>query len=263
MSERERFLELGHFLRDRRARVSPAEAGLTLTPRRRVRGLRREEVAALAGIGVSWYTALEHGSAHGVSTATLLAIADVLRLNESEREYVYALARESGSVVRAEPDALLIETLHALAFPAYIITPEWEAIACNAAFRRVWVLGAKDVPCNVLERLFLDVRARRMHGEHFIANITPVVAMLRSGLGRRPELDALQRLRDRLLADDELRAIWDTYEISSPFTPTTCTIESPIGTFTYRTLDLPVPDFTHGIVVHVPVGPSRDLIFAS
>jgi transcriptional regulator with XRE-family HTH domain len=73
----------------------PADVGLALTPRRRVRGLRREEVAALAGIGISWYTALENGDAEGVSETTLRAVAEALRLTESERDYLLELAAQS------------------------------------------------------------------------------------------------------------------------------------------------------------------------
>ena len=80
MSEQERLSELRRFLKARRERVTPADVGLPSTGRRRVRGLRREEVASLAGIGVSWYTALENGEALGVSEDTLVAVADALRL---------------------------------------------------------------------------------------------------------------------------------------------------------------------------------------
>ncbi len=260
MSEQERLQEVGRFLKDRRARISPADAGLPTTPRRRVRGLRREEVASLAGIGVSWYTALENGDARGVSEATLLAIADALRLSESEREYLIALTARSATEESETPSALVVETMKALSFPAYIITATWDIIDCNHAFRGVWAIGEDELPFNAIERLFIEPTARKMHGEHFIANITPVIAMLRSGVGRRPTLEGLQRLRDRVLRDDAIRAIWNDYEISSPFTPTTCTIESTIGTFRYETLTLPVPGALYGIVVQVPDSASRELL---
>jgi transcriptional regulator with XRE-family HTH domain len=151
MSEQERHEELRRFLKDRRARIRPAEAGLPTTPRRRVPGLRREEVAALAGIGVAWYTALENGDAHGVSDATLLAVADALRLSESERQYLMALAgREVVTNESVAPDPLVVDTMKAIAFPAYIITATWDVVACNAAFRRVWAVGEHEVPFNAI-----------------------------------------------------------------------------------------------------------------
>src|SRR5271166_5345655 len=84
MSEERRDSELSRFLKERRSRLHPVDVGLPATGRRRVAGLRREEVAALAGIGVSWYTSLENGDAAGVSEATLKTVAEALRLSESE-----------------------------------------------------------------------------------------------------------------------------------------------------------------------------------
>jgi transcriptional regulator with XRE-family HTH domain len=251
--------ELRRFLKDRRARLSPTDVGLQGGRRRRVPGLRREEVALLAGIGVSWYTTLENGDVRGVSDATLHAIAGALRLDASERQYLMGLAGRPGAVeLPTAPDALLVATLHALTFPAYIITPTWKAVACNAALKRVWSIDESEIPFNAFERLFLDPRARAMHGTRFIANITPVIAMLRSSYGRQPQSETLRDLRDRVLANDDVRDIWDTYEIRSPLLTNTATIDSPAGTLTYEVLTLPAPDNSHAIVVHVPDVPSRE-----
>jgi transcriptional regulator with XRE-family HTH domain len=256
MSEEERLLELGRFLRDRRARITPAEANLPSGPRRRVQGLRREEVAALAGIGESWYTALENGAAPGVTEATLLAVADALRLSESEREYVRDLIDPSEAPdPSGPPDPLVVETMKAMTFPAYIITGAWDVIACNDAFARVWGIDEREVPFNAVERLFLQPVARTMHGQHFEKNIRPVIAMLRSTHGRRLYWEGLRHLRDRLIADDDIRAIWEEYEIVSPLLSNTCTIDSPVGPFTYEALTLPIPGTSHALVVQVPVTP--------
>ncbi len=259
MSERERIEELRRFLKERRARVRPDEVGLPASGRRRVPGLRREEVAALAGIGVSWYTALENGDAHGVSEATLLAVAGALRLSDSEREYLLALAGAALHVNErlAAPNGLVLATMRAIAFPAYVITATWDVVACNDAFRRVWAIGAGEVPFNAVARLFLDPAARAMHGPHLAQNIRPVLAMLHSSLGRQPHAKALLQLRERLAADVELRAIWDEYEITSPLLPNACTIESAVGTFSYETLTLPISK-SHGIVIQVPDDTSRN-----
>jgi len=258
MSELERRSELRRFLKDRRARISPATVGIPSSGRRRVRGLRREEVAALAGIGVSWYTALENGEAKGVSEATVRAVADALRLSDSEHHYLLAL---TGNVAVPEelraPSALVAETMHALTFPAYLITASWDVLDCNAVFRAVWNVGADEVPFNAVERLFLDPAARAMHGEHFIANISPVIAMVRSAIGRRPSLATLKRVRDRLLTEPELASLWEAYEISDPLVPNTCTIDSPIGRFRYEALTLANPGEISGLVVQVPDDESR------
>ncbi len=257
MSDQERRSELRRFLKDRRARISPADAGITETGRRRVRGLRREEVASLAGIGVSWYTALESGDADGVSQQTVLAVSDALRLSSSERSYLLTLTGLTPVDELSEPDKLLTETMTALVFPAYIITAAWDVLSCNAAFRRVWGIAEAEVPFNAVERLFLDSRARLMHASNFRRNIAPVVAMVRSAVGRRPHLTTLQRLRETLVADTETRELWDAYEISDPLVSNTCTIDSPVGSFTYETLTLANPGATSGMVVQIPDKPSR------
>ena len=257
MSDEERRSELGRFLKDRRARLRPADVGLPATARRRVRGLRREEVASLARIGVSWYTALENGDAAGVSNATLRDVADALRLSESERQYLYGLAAAPAiRDERVEPTALEIDALGAIAYPAYIITAAWLIVACNDAFRVVWNV-ADEPPIDAVARLYLDADARAMHGARFAANIAPIVAMIRSGVGRHPSLERLRALRDRLVADREVRPIWDAFEVSSPLVPTAATIASPIGTYTFETLTLPIGDGFYGIVIEVPDPASR------
>ena len=259
MSDQERRAELRQFLKDRRARVNPVEAGIPALGRRRVPGLRREEVAALAGIGVSWYTALESGDAEGVSEATVLAVSDALRLSGSERNYLLTLTGCAPvPLVLSTPNPLVAEMLAALALPAYIITASWDVLSCNDAFRRVWGIGDAELPFNAVERLFMDPAARALHGTNFIANIAPVVAMVRSAVGRRPDHPTLRRLREVLIADAEIRTLWDAYEISDPLVPNTCTIKSPIGTFHYEALTLANPGDMSGIVVQIPDAAGRE-----
>jgi transcriptional regulator with XRE-family HTH domain len=263
MSDREQRDELRRFLKDRRARVGPADVGLQAAGRRRVRGLRREEVASLAGIGVSWYTALESGDAEGVSEATVRAVAGALLLSESELNYLLVLTGHAEAPIPSyESSALLNETMRALSFPAYIITATWDILDCNVAFRRVWAIAESEtVPFNAVERLFMHASARKMHGSHFIENVAPVVAMIRSAIGRRPHLATLQRVSEGLVADPELRELWRAYEIGDPLVPNTCTIESPIGIFTYEAITLADPgSTTSALVVQVPDRPSRELL---
>ena len=259
MSERDGVGELRRFLKERRARVRPSDVGLPASGRRRVPGLRREEVASLAGIGVSWYTTLENGDARGVSETTLLAVATALRLSESERQYLLALAmpKRSAASLAPEPDENVLATLRAIAFPAYVISATWNVLAFNDAFRRVWAIGAHEAAFNAVERMFLDRAARALHGERFTANVAPVLAMLQSSAGRQPHATELQRLCERVVEDPDLRSIWEAYEITSPLLSNACTIESPIGTFHYETLTLPISE-SQAIVVQVPDEPSRE-----
>lgn len=259
MNHKEYRDELKRFLKERRARITPADVGLVSTGRRRVRGLRREEVALLAGIGVSWYTALENGEERNFSAATVLAVCDALRLNESEREYLLSLVVGTSNTERIEPpNALILAAMNANAFPSYVISAEWDIVACNEAFRRVWGIDESEIPFNALERLFIHDAARRMHGADLAVNVRPMIAMVRSGLVRRPELAGLRKLRDLVLADEELRRIWDEGEVSSALVPTTCTITSQIGPFCYEALTLPITEKLLAIVVQVPDAPSRE-----
>jgi transcriptional regulator with XRE-family HTH domain len=103
---RDRRRELGAFLRSRRARLRPAEAGLPDWGVRRVPGLRREEVAQLANVGLTWYTWLEQGRQARPSASVLTAIADALRLDAHEREHLFALARDPDDQARGPEDHL-------------------------------------------------------------------------------------------------------------------------------------------------------------
>ena len=133
--------ELGAFLRSRRARLSPAEVGLPDWGVRRVPGLRREEVAQLANVGLTWYTWLEQGRQARPSAAVLTAIADALRLDAHEREYLFALARDpegSAGGRDGRPDAVALagpglDVLVAgfAPAPAYAISARFDVLAHN------------------------------------------------------------------------------------------------------------------------------------
>src|SRR6478736_6555626 len=92
MMDNQRRSELADFLRTRRSQLSPADVGLPRTARRKTAGLRREEIAQLAGIGVTWYTWLEQGRDINVSTQVLDAIATALRFDRQERSHLFRLA---------------------------------------------------------------------------------------------------------------------------------------------------------------------------
>src|SRR5204863_9350462 len=103
-SVRDRRRELGAFLRSRRARLSPAEVGLPDWGVRRVPGLRREEVAQLANVGLTWYTWLEQGRQARPSAGVLTAIADALRLDPHERDHLFAIAPHPEDQARGGAD---------------------------------------------------------------------------------------------------------------------------------------------------------------
>jgi transcriptional regulator with XRE-family HTH domain len=142
--------ELREFLMSRRARISPAEAGLPSGPRRRTPGLRREEVAVLAGVGVSWYQWLEQGRAITVSPQVLDAVARTLQLDEAERRHLYLLAGLNPPLPALAPDrqvnAGLLRLVDGL-MPMPVIVQDlyWDNVADNEAARLVFnMTGSKE-----------------------------------------------------------------------------------------------------------------------
>ncbi|MFI6409216.1 helix-turn-helix transcriptional regulator [Streptomyces sp. NPDC050548] len=141
--------ELADFLRSRRERITPEQVGLPPAPRRRTPGLRREEVAQLAGVGVTWYTWLEQGRPINASTQVLDAIARTLRLGAAEHRHLYALARvpDAESAVRlAEPPPYGLpdevrQVLHGMSHAAMVVNERLDLIATNPALDTLFPLG--------------------------------------------------------------------------------------------------------------------------
>jgi transcriptional regulator with XRE-family HTH domain len=128
---------LGDFLKTRRARLQPEDVGLPPGQRRRTPGLRREEVAMLAGVSVTWYSWIEQGRDVGFSQAVLASIGRALRLAPHEREYLFHLAQKTDTSppVHASPqtlDPVLMDIVeHQSDYPAYIMGPYWHLWAWN------------------------------------------------------------------------------------------------------------------------------------
>jgi len=157
---------LGAFLRASRERLTPSDAGFHGGPaRRRTPGLRREEVAQLAGLSSTWYTWLEQGRGISVSPQGLANIADALHLTAAERAYLFELARKRDPDISAqeEPPAgarPLAAALRSITAPAYLLDRNWAACGSNAAARRLfsqWLGGRES---NLLRYVFLDPTAR-------------------------------------------------------------------------------------------------------
>ncbi|MBE9098227.1 helix-turn-helix transcriptional regulator [Vacuolonema iberomarrocanum] len=138
MDKKKRLEEFSSFLKSRRSRISPKQVGLPEGVRRRTPGLRREEVAQLAGIGVTWYTWIEQGRDVQVSVQVLEGIARALKLNLDERKHLFLLANQPpppDSISHQEMvDSLLIQALERFgANPAYITGQRWDLLAWNQA----------------------------------------------------------------------------------------------------------------------------------
>ncbi|STR26215.1 Uncharacterised protein [Janthinobacterium lividum] len=153
--------ELAAYLQARRARLSPEDVGLPGGGRRRTPGLRREEVAALAGVGLTWYTWLEQGRDIGVSSAFLDKLAEVLKLDAAERRHLFLLAHtrppaEEGKTFCVVPP-LVRRLMHELAHPAYVLNLRWDVLAFNADADALFGFAAHAASRrNLLWLLFTD-----------------------------------------------------------------------------------------------------------
>ena len=228
--------ELADFLKDRRGRVSPESAGLTSNGRRRTPGLRREEVAQLAGVGLSWYTWLEQGRDIKPSAQVLDALARALRLDTGERAHLFHLARvelplPGAGYPREAPEALA-EIVDALApNPAYLLGPRTDVLAWNRVAAAV--LGepgaAPDGRPNLLWWLFMA--PDRLRDEQWRATATSTLARFRAEHARRfgdPDFESLIEALDD--ASPEFRAWWARHEVLTEQLGTK-TIEHPrLGT---------------------------------
>ncbi|MER6995034.1 helix-turn-helix transcriptional regulator [Streptomyces sp. NPDC000410] len=152
--------ELAAFLRSRRARVTPADVGMPPGLRRRTPGLRREEVAQLSGVGVTWYTWLEQGRPINASAQVLDAVARTLRLDQPEREHLYHLAevayapdRTAGAESVSPEIQGIIDALDP--HPAVVYNTRYDILATNAPYRTLFrVAGPEPGIRNVLWTLF-------------------------------------------------------------------------------------------------------------
>lgn len=221
--------ELGLFLADRRRRLQPSDVGLVSLGRRRAVGLRREEVAALAGVGATWYTMLESGRATNPSEDVLRAVARALRLSATEIDYLLRLARASESLVSATVTPEVLTILQAMSLPAYIVDRRWRALAWNDAFASLWEVKDAEPPLDVIRLMLIDERARMHHGANLERNAVATVAMIRSGRGRWPNDERFRELSDLLSRDSVLAQAWERYTVADPLETTRVVFALPIG----------------------------------
>ncbi|MGW8953891.1 helix-turn-helix domain-containing protein [Streptomyces sp. NPDC055709] len=260
----DRLKELREFLRSRRARMSPAEAGLVggsgFSGRRRVPGLRREELAHLAGVSVDYYVRLEQGRGGQASPEVLDAVARVLRLDNFERKHLYTLVRgeevrKSGrpwQEVRPGVRALL-ETLAGV--PAYVVGRRLEILAWNELAR---ILIA-DFPAlakeerNLGHLTFLDPAASERY-VRWQEKAQDTVAFLRLDAGRHPDDTGLSALIEELSQESEdFRRMWSDHDVRDVTHGPKPLYHPLVGTLQlfFETLRLP-DDPDQAVVVYLP-----------
>ncbi|MEU6146992.1 helix-turn-helix transcriptional regulator [Streptomyces sp. NPDC047081] len=210
--------DLGDFLRSRRARIQPEEVGLASHGRRRVPGLRREEVAQLAGVSVDYYIRLEQGRGPSVSDAVLDAIARVLRLDETEHAYLHAVARprrqgERPATPRVRPGIqALLDSMERT--PAVVMDRRMTVLAWNALADAVFGFGGKAARARSMPRhVFLDPAARDLYPE-WQAVAAQNVAHLRVLAGHHQDDRELTSLFGELsLKSEEFRRLWADHQV--------------------------------------------------
>lgn len=236
--------DLGEFLRARRARVSPAEAGIEAGGRRRTPGLRREEVALLAGVGVTWYTWLEQGRPINASAQVLDAVAGVLQLSDAEREHLYRLAEAVPMRMVHEPGVVPSEVTEMLAaihdLPAVVVNERWDVIASNEMHERLfWHWHSK--PCvhkNLLWCCLTEPTARQKFPTY--ERETPyLVARMRAAFSNH--LDDPDWICDieRLAAlSPEFTELWGRHDVAEPQQRTRAFVHGAIGRVDFVTTEL-------------------------
>lgn len=204
--------ELGEYLKSRRAAVGPADVGLTSVGVRRVQGLRREEVALLAGVSVDYYSRLEQGRERSPSVQVLESLAAVLRLDDDGRNHLFRLAglapRAQRSQVSDRVDPALMRLMEAWPDnPALIYNRAYDILATNplaaALFGELGAVG------NLMLLVFTDPRARDFYADwHVIAQNS--VAGFRMGYGAAPDDPRTRAVLGELLnTSEEFRTLWE------------------------------------------------------
>ncbi|WP_405538797.1 helix-turn-helix transcriptional regulator [Streptomyces antimycoticus] len=217
--------EIREFLSSRRARIAPEQAGLTAYGgNRRVKGLRREEVALLAGVSVDYYVRMERGSLAGASDGVLEALASALQLDEAEREHLFHLARQSGAPSgsrRRRPAVTVRSTLQQVLdaisdAPAWIGNGRYDVLAMNQLARALYspVLVDSRRPANTARFVYLNPEEAQEFFVDYDQIASNVAAKLRMEAGRDPRDEELIALVGELSTCSELfRKRWASQDV--------------------------------------------------
>jgi transcriptional regulator with XRE-family HTH domain len=242
--------EISEFLTSRRGRLTPDQVGLTAYGPRRVPGLRREEVAVLAGVSVPYYTRLERGNLSGVSEGVLEALARALHLDEAERAHLFDLALAAGPTARTRrrptKQRVRPSVQHMLdaitGAPAFVQNGRLDVLAENQLGRALYSEMYRDPvrPVNHARFVFLDPRARDFYCDWERA-ASDTVALLRSEAGRDPYDRNLSDLVGELSTQsEEFRTRWAAHNVRIHQTGTKQVHHPVVGdlTLTFEMMEL-------------------------
>ncbi|NSC19962.1 helix-turn-helix domain-containing protein [Streptomyces albus subsp. chlorinus] len=268
--------EVREFLTSRRAKIGPEQAGLPAGPRRRVPGLRRSEVAALADVSVEYYAKLERGNLAGVSPGVLEAVARALQLDDAERAHLLNLAQAadgSDTLTRPRrrptapqwtPHRSLRWTLDAItAGAAFVRNGRMDILAANALGRAFYsdVYDSCPKQPNLARFNFLDPASRRFYPDWELFADT-CVAILRTEAGRDPHDKALHDLVGELSTrSEEFRTRWGAHDVRRHGTGTKRFHHAAVGdlTLAYEGLEMAAePGLTLTVYTAEPGSPSEE-----
>ena len=237
MAQRE---ELSRFLKAARAKLAPSEVGLPAGERRRTRGLRREEVATLAGMSVTWYTWFEQGREVQLSAPMLERLSRTLRLSPNEREFLFALAQHRPPPLSQRPD----ETIHAgtqhlmdsLSIPALVIIEDWTVIGWNGlvarAFRDYSQMPRADR--NLFRILMLNPRYRA-DPDKFKDMCRRLIARFKWDYSRTAQPEVFEGIiADMMETSEFFRQYWQESEIMAHFEDTNIADMPGVGEIMFR-----------------------------
>ncbi|MEV2193611.1 helix-turn-helix transcriptional regulator [Streptomyces phaeochromogenes] len=271
--------ELGCFLRARRTQVMPADVGLPVGPGpRRTPGLRREEIATLAGVSIDYYTRLERGKETRPSPSVVEALASALRLSETERAYFRDLAActARGGNAAGQPDhapqhpavdrgvELLLRALRPN--PVHVVNRTYELLAATPGGLRL-LPGMTDTPPeerNVVRWLAQHPAARDLYPDDWENQIRGCVARLRALAGTDPDTPGLGRLIAELRDNSpDFAKLWENYDVQGHTTGTKTFHHPEFGVFTlgFQALDLDGTDGRRLIFYYAEPGtPAYDVM---
>lgn len=267
--------EVREFLTSRRGRVTPQQVGLPAGPGRRVTGLRRSEVAVLAGVSVEYYTRIERGAIDSASPEVLDALCRALLLDDAERAHLFDLAQAASPVARPprrrNPSTWLAHqslqwVLDAItAGPAFVRNGRMDLLAVNPLARAFYadVYDMPGQPPNIARFTFLDQRAHDFYPDWgMFADVT--VAILRTEAGRDPHNKELHGLIGELSTrSDEFRARWGAHDVRHHGTGVKTFRHPVVGemTLAYEGLSMEAePGLTLTIYAAEPASPSAERI---
>jgi hypothetical protein len=251
--------ELGKFLKARRARLSPGDFGMPPGSRRRTPGLRREEVALLAGVGVTWYTWLEQGRQINASTQVLDAVARTLRLDRAGREHLYRLAEatplRTESVGTAVPDTVreIVQSMDPL--PARLVNSRFDILLSNDASEELF-WDWHTMPCVHQNILWCWITEPSAHSRfvEYDSHIRYLVARLRAAYGLHVgDPDWEEDIRRLASLSREFAELWTRHEVAEAEPRTLTYLHPDAGTLRLSLSELNLPELPDArIVVYAP-----------